>query len=135
MILTNFYISTNPNVQCAPCKKRFKTSPERDVPFRDNKGCFKVQDINVAKIQSNDAYGISGVSYKKCPGNFARKDYFDLINMNSDWSKGVFAFDGPPSAQPAKYVEAMELVDRLVSHSRAANEKKLNKMNKALKRG
>ncbi len=92
---------TDTQFNCAACLKKNKQQ------FRDTKkGCNKQALVDVAKY--HEIY-----TFKRCPGALKSQTYIHLIEQHRQWELGVLPFEGGLLDQPAKYVEAMRLIESL----------------------
>lgn len=100
-IISTFSAITEPKFNCATCLK--STSKEfRERTKACNAGGTKV----IAKYHTF-------LNYYRCPGGFRGESYVELIRLNRLWENGVLPYEGGILDQPAKYIEAMKLIDGL----------------------
>jgi hypothetical protein len=72
---------------------------------------------------------IEGVFYTQCPGNFYNPAYAQLLDVHRLFRKGVLAFEGGLMDQPSKYLDAMNLLENLIT------EKEIEQTKKSMKNG
>lgn len=116
MIRSTVEILYNPSFNCSVCVKK------TDENYRENrKGCTGKRPIKRPAFQ--------GVEYTKCPGNFYSPGHAQLLEVHRLHRKGVMAFEGGILDQPSKYIDAMGLLETLIS------EKETEQLKKSLKNG
>lgn len=72
---------------------------------------------------------LNGLVYTKCPGNFYSQSYAQLLDVHRLFRKGVLANVGGLLDQPAKYIDAMNFLEVLVT------EKETEALKKGMKNG
>jgi len=101
----------NPALQCSRCI--LKT----DERYREQrKGCTGKTEFKREAME--------GIFYTKCPGNFYVDSYAQLLDVHRLYRKGILAFGGGLLEQPAKYLEAMNYLEVLITQKETENLKK-----------
>lgn len=72
---------------------------------------------------------VEGIFYNQCAGNFYAESYANLLDVHRMFRKGVLASSGGLLDQSSKYIEAMNLLEVLVS------EKENEQLKKSMKHG
>jgi hypothetical protein len=67
-------------------------------------------------------------TYYKCPGNFYNPGFGQLIDLHRMYRKGVLFSAGGLMEQPAKYLDAMNFIEGLIT------QKEIDQMQKASKK-
>lgn len=112
MTIVSTYTSlTTPLYNCIHCKKMYPGQEERQRKHRERLGCGG--NSQQVYLPTYDMEPFPKIKYERCLGNFLDKNAIDLINYNTRWQNGDYPFNGGYLEQPAKFVEAMELVDNL----------------------
>jgi hypothetical protein len=62
------------------------------------------------------------IQFKKCVGNFYSKWAAELIRFQDHFDKGIMFYNGSYGEQPAKFVEAMNIIEAL-KNDRLSKEK------------
>ena len=100
--------------QCSPCKRKYRTQPERDEKNRTRKGCFDIYPSPILAYRPTHVMKhYSRINYFRCTAYFYNAAAADWINYLTRYKDGHMPFAGSLMEQPAKFVEAMELVDNL----------------------
>ena len=68
--------------------------------------------------------------FKRCPGALKSGWAREILSMHLLWSNGVMPFEGGALDQPAKIVEAMQLIDALKAQHQRDLESKAKKWQK-----
>lgn len=111
-IISTFFSMADNNFNCASCLKRH-TKEKRDT----KKGCNSPLSTPVAKY--NDY-----VTFYRCPGALRSGSMREVIDLHRQWEQGILPFEGGLLDQPAKFIEAMKLVDALkFEHQKDLEEK------------
>lgn len=100
-LIATFFSMNQAEFNCAACIKRH-AKKHRD----EKKGC------NVRSSKPVGAYHEIYTFYR-CPGSMRDAGMVELIKQHRHWKLGVLPFEGGLLQQPAKYIEAMHLIDAL----------------------
>lgn len=101
MIKSTVEIVHNQSFQCGLCVLKMGESARES-----RKNCTG-KNKRVRKLDE--------ISYSKCPGNFYNVGYALLLDVHKNFRKGVMAYPGGLLDQPAKFIEAMNLIENIVS--------------------
>lgn len=109
---------------CQDCLSQYDGRADRDRMVqanRNRKGCDSVRDINLHQFDD--------LSFGTCPGNFIDRFALYLIRLFDQYQKGVMPFDGPLTSQPAKILEAFEVIGAYNDKVRIEQEKQMKAKN------
>lgn len=67
------------------------------------------------------------ILYSRCIGNFFNFEAMELIRLLSKYQQNIYPYSGGYYEQPSKFVEAMNLIDNLLSEHKAEQESALKK--------
>lgn len=100
----------------------------KNKPRRKMIGCYgaKRKKFFEYKIES---YGTT-IEYYSCPGNFRKGEIGYVFALFEQFQKGLLPFEGPFSDQPAKVVEAFNLIVSLREEQRAQKEEENKKLSR-----
>ncbi len=104
-LLANFEISANKRFQCDPCLKTIAEPTRRNV-----KGCFGFPGVGGYQLALNN---IPEFKVSTCLGNLWNSEAFFWMKAFSFFKKGVMPFEGVFLDQPAKAIEAFNLIEAL----------------------
>lgn len=119
---------TTPQKRCDTCKFQAKRHPRGEQFSRERMGCFGVIPNKVYEVPS--VSGMPKVNYYKCPTNFASFYVRELVNQFDQFSRGVLPYSGGYDEQPAKFVEAMQIIENLIDYNREQTKKQMEKLNR-----
>jgi hypothetical protein len=100
-LVSTFNSITDNRFNCSVCIKSTSAAHREE-----KKRCNTPGEKPVAKYHDY-------LNYYRCPGAFRSQDSVELILAHRLWEQGVLPYDGGLLDQPAKYVEAMRLIDGL----------------------
>lgn len=102
-----FLTSISPDLKCRNCFSR--RDNER---FRDRKGCFGVKDYEIAKRHPTKHFPSSlTFSFYKCPVTVGDMSYRKWLDSYVEYKSGKVPYKGGYMDHPAKFYEAMDLLD------------------------
>lgn len=125
LININWISFTNEDFQCSRIEELYKNRKDCDVVTkyrRIEKGC--------GVIGENPKLEIDGVGIYTCLCHKNFKDEIDLHNliwMYNMYKQGVMGFEGSLLDQPSKYIQTMQLIDRLHIEREIEMNEKANK--------
>lgn len=125
MININWINFTDERFQCSRIEELYKNRKDAEVVTK-----YRRIEMSCGVISEHPKLEIDGVGVYSCPCNdLFKMDIHNLIWMYNMYQKGIMGFSGSLLDQPSKYIEAMQLLDRL--HIERENEqiKKQNKDN------
>lgn len=115
MIRSAVEIIYNERYQCSKCLIK------ADETIREKrKGCTGKYSF---KAESE------GFTYTRCPGNFYNPAYGQLVDVYRMFRQGILANAGGLLDQPAKYVDAMNLLENLISQKELERAQKASGKN------
>jgi hypothetical protein len=69
--------------------------------------------------------------YKRCPANFWSASCQEMVSIYSKFEKGLLPYRGSLMDQPAKFIDAMSIIERLtIEHQIEMNKKAQKKWTK-----
>lgn len=136
--LATFFLSqTNENFNCDMCLSRFchrSDAEAMDKKWRTAKGCFDVSEKPKHSL-IDKSRGIT-IDYLTCPGNLSSPSDGHLFSMLDVFEKGTMPFPGCYSDQPAKVVEAFNVIVNLrEQHNKDMEEREKKAQNRLNKKG
>lgn len=75
------------------------------LKMRKLKGCWDISEK--PRVEVDD------IKYKTCPGNYYDGSVVSLIEMFSRFENGIMPFEGGYGDQPAKLINAFNLIDAI----------------------
>lgn len=100
-LVTTYFSLAQPEFNCFKCTEKYQKS------YRDKKKFCTIQKSTPV----TDYHGV--IKYFKCPGNFTNSGYRMVIEAYRRFQDGVLPYTGGYFEQPAKIVEAFELISGL----------------------
>lgn len=127
LININWISLTNEDFQCERIEELYSNRKDAETVIeyrRIEKGCGKIGD--------NPKLEINGIGVYTCPchDNFKGADLNNLMWLYNMYKQGVMGFSGSLLEQPSKYIQAMQLIDRLHIERDIEIQEKANKDNK-----
>lgn len=109
-LLATWHTLINPEFQCEINEKRYSTRKDAETVIdyeRKRKGCGVITDKTKVEID--------GINFHSClcHENFKDISINDSLFLHKQFDKGNLAYSGGLLDQPSKYIELMQLVDRL----------------------
>ena len=131
MIMTNVMIAYNSEYQCNKCLKRYMGDDKKQAEHQRLKGCDGERDFLVAKHKKAKQFSfLPNLVFTKCPANWNNGAFQSLLSMYNEYKNGVNYFGSSPADTPAKYFEAMNLIDTLVNNEIEVKQDMAKKLNK-----
>lgn len=136
-IISTYMGMTDPSYNCTLCKSHYKRDIERQRKHQERKGCFSTFPTPILKYrggQNTPMKSASSVEYFQCPARFYSSFWANIINLHLNYDRGVMPFPGSVLEQPAKIVEAFNLIHNLKEETRIEQEEIAAKYGKRSKR-
>ena len=119
---------TSPNYRCYDCKRKHEADERLWEKRQAAMACnYFAEKPRHKYLPSENNKGNPEVHYKKCVGNYYDGYWAKMINYYQKYEMGIMPFSGSYFEQPAKFVEAMELVHNLISEHQIKLEKRNRK--------
>lgn len=132
-MVSTFTSLTNPEYNCFHCLKRYPRDKKRQDKHQERLGCDGSVDPKLEYRPTHSMEGYPKIRYSKCIGNLFCQTSLELINFHPRWERGEFMHEGGYFKQPAKFVEAMNLVHNLIDQQQKETEQRLSKYGKRSK--
>jgi hypothetical protein len=127
---------TQPVYRCHDCKNKYKYEPERRKKYVESMACNFLADKPRHQYRpEHNNKGNPKISYNTCVGNFYFAYWASLINYYPDYEKGILPYSGSFFEQPAKFVEAMQLIHNLIRENENQKSKKDEMLRKNRRNG
>lgn len=95
------------------------------------KGCDGERDFLVYQSKKSSNYHfLPKLLFTKCPTNWFNGSFQSLVTMYYEFKNGVNYYGDSPATTPAKYFEAMNLIDTLVNNEIEVKQEAAKKLNK-----
>ena len=91
--------------------------------IRKGYGCNEIKKKTILSIKH---YGQS-IDFYTCPGNYFDFSINELIFVKEQFDKGVMPYGGDLMNQPAKFIEAVKLIDLTQNRLKEENKKAAKK--------
>jgi hypothetical protein len=105
-ILATFNKIYNQDFNCSRCVLKH---PE--ARRESSRGCSR--PVSKAVLVFRDSEGKDQVVFKRCPSNFYNGFVAELIGMCSQFEKGILPYQGGLLDQPAKIIDALNMISGL----------------------
>jgi hypothetical protein len=109
----------NDRFQCSKCLKKYEGRADGKKllrKYRKLQGCFG--------RTRRDGYRFDGYIYSTCPGNVFDYSSLFIIELYREYQKGIMPYPGALVEQPAKIMEAFQVIDGYNSLKLAEEQKK-----------
>jgi hypothetical protein len=107
---------------CNACLSKYRDKEMTDK-YRESKAC--------ENVASEVRHHVSQFKFRKCVGNFVRPSASALIGLHSHYQKGHLPFPGSVMDQPAKIMEAFQVIDNHYYEQALEQRKKAEQASKS----
>ena len=121
---------TEPEYNCSKCKRHYPRDEDRQRKHQERKGCFDTFPTAILKYRGDSntpMQSATKINYYHCPARFFSNYWASIINVHYKFEDGIMPFPGSLLEQPAKIVEAFNLIHNLKEESRIKKEETLAK--------
>jgi len=126
-VVSTFTALTNNMFNCGKCKKKYPKAPDKQKEHQARLGCDGKVNPNTVYTPEYGMVGYPKIIYNKCLGNFVDYNVVEFINFNDRFLAGQMYYPGSYSEQPAKFVEAMDLIHNLFKEHEQVVKKRMGK--------
>ena len=105
----------------------FPTQPLKLKEHQARLGCDGKRSPGLVFLPTYSMKGRPKIVYSKCIGNFYSFRVRDLVGYLGIYNKNIYPYAGSYYDQPAKFVEAMELVQNLHIQKQEEKEAQLSR--------
>jgi hypothetical protein len=132
-IVSTYNVMTNQEFDCSKCKVKYPRDKDRQHKHQERKGCFSTYPKPIQRYrgeQGTPMHTATKINYMRCPAQIYSAYWASFINLQINYENGIMPFSGNSLDQPAKIVEAFNLIHNLREETKIKHEQTLSKYGK-----